>query len=141
NGSIRTVPVNHSAGPLPEGCEPARLISMDPPIVLRFSGSAHRSQASDLQVFAMPRDTGRLVLESAKQRCPAAGDHLDQGGRSRFLGFPRGDVVWLSLESGPSTAFAPATTPGPPAQRWLFSVLQTFRPDPPCPDLLCGSLH
>ena len=26
NGSIRTVPGNHSDGPLPEGCEPARLI-------------------------------------------------------------------------------------------------------------------
>jgi hypothetical protein len=25
---MRTVPVNHSAGPLPDGCEPARLISM-----------------------------------------------------------------------------------------------------------------
>ena len=28
SGSIRTVPVNQSAGPLPEGCEPARLMSM-----------------------------------------------------------------------------------------------------------------
>ena len=28
SGSIRTVPVNQSAGPLPEGCEPLRLISM-----------------------------------------------------------------------------------------------------------------
>src|SRR5215475_406821 len=27
-GSMRTEPVNQSAGPLPEGCEPARLISM-----------------------------------------------------------------------------------------------------------------
>src|SRR5919107_377031 len=27
-GSIRTVPVNHSAGPLPEGCEPLRLMSI-----------------------------------------------------------------------------------------------------------------
>src|SRR5271166_1384998 len=27
-GSMRTVPVNHSAGPLPEGCEPLRLISI-----------------------------------------------------------------------------------------------------------------
>ena len=29
SGSIRTVPVNQSAGPLPEGCEPLRLISID----------------------------------------------------------------------------------------------------------------
>src|SRR2546425_10846071 len=29
-GSIRTVPVNHSAGPLPEGCEPLRLMSIWP---------------------------------------------------------------------------------------------------------------
>ena len=28
SGSMRTVPVNHSAGPLPEGCEPLRLISI-----------------------------------------------------------------------------------------------------------------
>ena len=28
SGSIRTVPVNQSAGPLPEGCEPLRLISI-----------------------------------------------------------------------------------------------------------------
>ena len=28
SGSIRTVPVNYSAGPLPEGCEPLRLISI-----------------------------------------------------------------------------------------------------------------
>jgi hypothetical protein len=27
-GSIRTVPVKYSAGPLPEGCEPLRLISI-----------------------------------------------------------------------------------------------------------------
>ena len=31
NGSIRTRPVNHSAGPVPEGRDPARLISMPPP--------------------------------------------------------------------------------------------------------------
>src|SRR5207249_9282680 len=30
NGSTRTAPVNHSAGPLPEGCEPPRLMSMRP---------------------------------------------------------------------------------------------------------------
>src|SRR4051794_367301 len=28
NGSIRTLPVNQSSGPLPEGCEPLRLSSM-----------------------------------------------------------------------------------------------------------------
>ncbi len=28
SGSIRTVPVNHSAGPLPDGCAPLRLISI-----------------------------------------------------------------------------------------------------------------
>ena len=28
SGSMRTVPVNQSAGPLPEGCEPLRLISI-----------------------------------------------------------------------------------------------------------------
>ena len=28
SGSMRTVPVNQSAGPLPDGCDPARVISM-----------------------------------------------------------------------------------------------------------------
>ena len=28
SGSMRTVPVNQSAGPLPDGCEPLRLISI-----------------------------------------------------------------------------------------------------------------
>src|SRR5678810_626443 len=31
--SLRTVPVNHSAGPLADGCEPLRLISISPPRV------------------------------------------------------------------------------------------------------------
>src|SRR4051794_34881771 len=30
NGSIRTAPVNQSAGPLPDGCEPTRVIFMLP---------------------------------------------------------------------------------------------------------------
>src|SRR3989454_6637771 len=30
SGSMRTVPVNHSAGPMPDGCEPLRLMSMWP---------------------------------------------------------------------------------------------------------------
>src|SRR5215216_4144044 len=34
NGSTRTVPVNHSAGPFADGCEPLRLISMTPPRVV-----------------------------------------------------------------------------------------------------------
>src|ERR687884_990225 len=29
SGSIRTVPVKYSSGPLPDGCEPLRLISMN----------------------------------------------------------------------------------------------------------------
>ena len=31
SGSMRTVPVNQSAGPLADGCEPLRLISISPP--------------------------------------------------------------------------------------------------------------
>src|SRR5262249_44393804 len=42
-GSIRTAPVNHSAGPLPEGREPIRLISISDllkfGVVLRLSFS------------------------------------------------------------------------------------------------------
>src|SRR5687767_9367594 len=34
SGSMRTVPVNHSAGPLADGCEPLRLISMTSPGVV-----------------------------------------------------------------------------------------------------------
>src|SRR5262245_25209515 len=33
SGSMRTVPVKYSAGPLPDGCEPLRLISIAPLLV------------------------------------------------------------------------------------------------------------
>src|SRR5437660_12891470 len=39
SGSMRTVPVNHSAGPFPDGCVPFRLISI--PSVLRYWLPAH----------------------------------------------------------------------------------------------------
>src|SRR5438132_12644737 len=42
NGSIRTVPVNQSDGPLPDGCEPALLISI---LILFKDRSAHRRLA------------------------------------------------------------------------------------------------
>src|SRR6267154_476355 len=57
SGSTRTVPVKYSAGPLPDGCEPLRLISISE----LLSGS--RSAAGHLlQVFGVPgayhRDPG-----------------------------------------------------------------------------------
>jgi hypothetical protein len=45
SGSIRTVPVNQSAGPLPEGCEPLRLIST---VVLLFATWADRRPADSI---------------------------------------------------------------------------------------------
>ena len=50
SGSIRTVPVNQSDGPLPEGCDPARLISI---------------VASLRIVFEMLRTTNRVASHSA----------------------------------------------------------------------------
>jgi hypothetical protein len=46
---MRTVPVNQSAGPLPEGCEPLRLIS----ILIRSvcEGFAHSIAAASLQLL------------------------------------------------------------------------------------------
>jgi hypothetical protein len=44
SGSMRTAPVNHSAGPLPEGCEPLRLmIVMENSVALYFSGTNRSS--------------------------------------------------------------------------------------------------
>src|SRR5438105_9701790 len=57
SGSTRTVPVKYSAGPLPEGCEPLRLIS------IFWTPSCGRSAAGHLlQLFGVPgayyRDPG-----------------------------------------------------------------------------------
>src|SRR5438046_862619 len=45
-GSTRTTPVKYSAGPLPEGCEPHRLISMVflPSFCLKLSTAGHAFQ-------------------------------------------------------------------------------------------------
>ena len=51
SGSMRTVPVNHSAGPLPDGCEPARLISMCDSSCLAW-GTSGREQANTGRVIA-----------------------------------------------------------------------------------------
>src|ERR671913_836099 len=55
SGSMRTVPVNHSAGPLAEGCEPLRLISMTPPVVAPGTRASGRTIAA-----AAARRTARL---------------------------------------------------------------------------------
>src|SRR5919198_6466310 len=44
SGSIRTVPVNQSSGPLPDGCEPTRLISMKSLLVARATASLNGEQ-------------------------------------------------------------------------------------------------
>ena len=46
SGSMRTVPVNQSAGPLPEGCEPLRLISIV--VSSAFRPVADRRRCMDL---------------------------------------------------------------------------------------------
>src|SRR5438105_171005 len=48
SGSMRTVPVNHAAGPLPEGCEPVRLMSMP----LTPSVRVGHVQPDDRQILA-----------------------------------------------------------------------------------------
>src|SRR5215207_2169359 len=42
SGSMRTGPVNHSTGPLPEGCDPTRLIFIV--VLLDFAGSGRHSR-------------------------------------------------------------------------------------------------
>ena len=65
NGSIRTVPVNQSAGPLLEGCEPLLLISIFNFLYFVFFASCSRTYIAArsatghlLQLF---RDTARLA--------------------------------------------------------------------------------
>src|SRR5688572_7268804 len=54
SGSMRTVPVNHSAGPLADGCEPLRLISISPP------GVAAEARANEnVRVASAVRKTDR----------------------------------------------------------------------------------
>src|SRR5204862_5801486 len=50
SGSMRTVPVNHSLGPLPDGCEPLRLSS----IVGFLSGNAGLSLTVNLSAATVP---------------------------------------------------------------------------------------
>src|SRR5438105_4760715 len=45
SGSIRTVPINHSAGPLTEGCEPLRLMSITVPSSAGRSATSLRRSA------------------------------------------------------------------------------------------------
>src|SRR6476620_1464926 len=66
NGSMRTVPVNHSAGPFADGCEPLRLTSMTPPgLVARTRTNENvkvasaRSQDEDL--IAEHLESGALI--------------------------------------------------------------------------------
>src|SRR5215218_4018452 len=54
SGSIRTVPVNHSAGPLADGCKPLRLISISPPGV-----AAEARTNENVRVASAVRKTDR----------------------------------------------------------------------------------
>src|SRR4051812_28400133 len=60
NGSMRTVPVNHSAGPLPDGCEPLRLISTRALLHLHRSG---RTEARPHVCLAFLVGATRVALQ------------------------------------------------------------------------------
>jgi hypothetical protein len=51
-GSMRTAPVNHSAGPLPDGCEPLRLISIS--VLLHYLAELARAATSRSEVQTEP---------------------------------------------------------------------------------------
>jgi hypothetical protein len=55
NRSMRTVPVNHSAGPFADGCEPLHLISISPPGV-----EAEARTNESVRVASAVRMTDRL---------------------------------------------------------------------------------
>src|ERR1700743_1814912 len=65
SGSIRTVPVKYSAGPLPEGCEPLRLISIifiyDIPFnnarLFKFTNLSHNKRGMQQRRLAPERRT------------------------------------------------------------------------------------
>src|SRR5438270_6883652 len=80
SGSTRTAPVKYSAGPLPEGCEPLRLISMVP--FLRFAGTvgvpvsaaagpaaasaANPPVAASMRLRVIMTSPGRLLASASK---------------------------------------------------------------------------
>src|SRR5438309_6673443 len=57
-GSIRTVPVNQSAGPLPDGCEPLRVIFIIHSPYCRSLAEPALSAANVLGMTACARDDG-----------------------------------------------------------------------------------
>src|SRR4051794_40860404 len=61
SGSMRTVPVNHSAGPLADGCEPLRLISMTPPGVV-----AETRTNGNVRVASAVRNTERREHQACR---------------------------------------------------------------------------
>ena len=73
SGSIRTVPVNHSAGPLADGCEPLLLISMSTPCV-----PAHaRTNGNVIAAMTVCR-TERLVRPASRPVSPCLIAHTSQ---------------------------------------------------------------
>jgi hypothetical protein len=61
SGSIRTVPVNHSAGPRPDGCDPARLIS----------------------IADLPRSPGASFVQAVRRDATGVQVHFDETRRHR----------------------------------------------------------
>src|SRR4051812_5360651 len=84
SGSIRTVPVKYSAGPLPDGCEPMRLISIADLLSLIVFGNI----ASGL---------GRI-------------SRYDQDGliRAAYQWPERAFMTWRPLSRSPRSAASPA---------------------------------
>ena len=89
NGSIRTAPVNHSAGPLPDGCEPLRLMSMTPLYLGDFSVPVPDATDSP----GGPDRSTRVGYESPSQ--------FSREYRRLFGALPRRDVAALQAEAHP----------------------------------------
>src|SRR5438445_8622941 len=66
-GSIRTVPVNHSEGPLPDGCEPQRLISIfDSSLKPEEPSTTITSSAAPATVSSRSRAARRALPRSCR---------------------------------------------------------------------------
>ncbi len=65
-GSIRTVPVNQSAGPLPEGCDPLRLISI---VSSRYSSC----RVGRNRISLMSTSSGWLMAKATARANESAG--------------------------------------------------------------------
>src|SRR2546430_6648880 len=116
NGSMRTVPVNHSAGPLAEGCEPLRLMSICfliekslcfPSGARPADGAAYRSLPSSMSDVQKP--AGLRVLLVVLTITTGLIDAISVLGLGRvFTANMTGNIVFLGFALAGVPGFSPS---------------------------------